>query len=73
MSPLTRVQIGSFLFAAIMAGGFVFWMTVYFNVPWSKAHWWLFGFLWFMAFGACWRALIEIEALQFMGRNIERE
>jgi hypothetical protein len=73
MSPLNRVGVFSLLSATVMAGGFVFWMTVHFNVPWSNVHWWLFGFLWLTAFGGFYKAGIEIEALRFMGRNIERD
>jgi hypothetical protein len=69
MSPLNRVRVSSLAGATILAGGIVYWMTVHFNVPWSRYHWWLFGVLWFFFFAAFVQGGIQHEALRFMGRN----
>lgn len=69
MSPLARVRISALISATIIVGGFVFWMTVHFNVPWSNVHWWLFGFLWFPVFAGFMIGSTWHEALRSMDRK----
>ena len=69
LSPLNRPRINAFLIATAIAGSFTILMKVYFGVPFSYVHWWIFGFAWFPSLvgvvaGNSWR-----KSLRYMNRE----